>query len=291
MEEFLSNVKRYTVSALASDDIFMTILVLKGGNAIDLAYNLSERGSLDIDFSIENDFTEKEKKRMQNQSNSLLNREFEKMGLSVFDVTFSHKPRKIDPSVEDFWGGYLLEFKLIETEKFEAYGDDINKLRREALSIGKKGSTKFTVDISKYEYVGKSQKKDLDGAIVQVYSPEMIVLEKLRAICQQTNEYREIIRSHTPRARARDFYDIANVKDHFALDFNTPENIELARNIFEAKKVQASLLDTLPNYKSFHADGWESVLTTLNQTTDVKHFDFYFDCVISIAKNLREGGL
>ena len=118
---------RLTVSALVSDDILMGILVLKGGNALDLAYDLSSRGSIDIDFSMENDFTEAEKKRIQNQASSLLASEFEKENLYVFDVNFLEKPTVIDDSVKDFWGGYCLEFKLIEKEKFNQLKEISNR--------------------------------------------------------------------------------------------------------------------------------------------------------------------
>jgi len=209
-EDLMRTIKKRTISARISDDVFMGILVLKGGNALDVVYDITSRGSLDIDFSMENDFTETEKRRMKNQAKHLLNNEFNKEGLTAFDVNFSDRPKTIDASVEDFWGGYLLEFKLVDTNQFESNKDDIDKIRRAALSVGKKGSTKFKVDISKYEYVGQKKLKDLDGAIVQVYSPEMIALEKLRAICQQTNEYTQIIKTMHIRPRSRDFYDILN---------------------------------------------------------------------------------
>lgn len=35
------------------DDLLMQGLVLKGGNALQLAYDITNRGSIDIDFSME----------------------------------------------------------------------------------------------------------------------------------------------------------------------------------------------------------------------------------------------
>ena len=58
----LNKIKRLTISALVADDILMGILVLKGGNALDLVYDITNRGSIDIDFSMEKDFTDQEKK-------------------------------------------------------------------------------------------------------------------------------------------------------------------------------------------------------------------------------------
>ena len=46
---------------------------------------------------------------------------------------------------------------------------------------------------------------ELDDYTIYVYSPTMIAIEKLRAICQQMPEY---ALQRRPSARARDFYDI-----------------------------------------------------------------------------------
>ena len=46
----LEKVKRLAIIAMVSDDELMDILVLKGGNAIDLIYQVSGRASIDIDF-------------------------------------------------------------------------------------------------------------------------------------------------------------------------------------------------------------------------------------------------
>ena len=41
----LESIKRIAVAALVSDDILMGIIVLKGGNALNIAYEISNRGS------------------------------------------------------------------------------------------------------------------------------------------------------------------------------------------------------------------------------------------------------
>lgn len=43
-----------------SDDTLMHQLVLKGGNALRLAYGIGSRASLDFDFSLANDFEDPE---------------------------------------------------------------------------------------------------------------------------------------------------------------------------------------------------------------------------------------
>ena len=60
----------------------------------------------------------------------------------------------------------------------------------------------FTIDLSKYEYVAGKLELNLDDYAIYVYSPSMIAIEKLRAICQQMPEYP--LRGYRT-ARARDF--------------------------------------------------------------------------------------
>lgn len=54
--EFLQRVRTLVVVAMFSDDVLMRRLVLKGGNLMDLVYDISARSSLDVDFSIDGDF-------------------------------------------------------------------------------------------------------------------------------------------------------------------------------------------------------------------------------------------
>ena len=49
-------IRKIAIVALFADDFLFERLVLKGGNALGLALGMSSRTSLDLDFSIENDF-------------------------------------------------------------------------------------------------------------------------------------------------------------------------------------------------------------------------------------------
>ena len=279
--DILEKIKRLTIIALLSDELLMALLVLKGGNAIDIAYDLSDRGSIDIDFSMDRDFTEAELMRVRNQAAGLLNAEFNKEGLQVFDVHLTERPKVIKDAVKDFWGGYNLDFKLMEEEKFQVYKNDIDALRRFAVPVGGKG--KFEVDISKYEYVTGKRKREVDGLIIYVYSPEMLALEKFRALCQQNPDYRSVVLSMTPKSRGRDFYDIHNLVTSFSLDLTTPENISLCRHIFAAKRVPPEYLGELHKQYELHKQSWDSVRDTVNQKEDLKDFDYYVDFVFSLA--------
>jgi len=284
--ETLQRIKMLTISALVADDILMGILVLKGGNALDLAYDITNRGSIDIDFSIEKDFSEMEKKRLLNQISYLLNTEFVKEGLVVFDINFTDRPQKINDAVKSFWGGYLLEFKVIHKSKFDGLNGNIDSIRRNAVPLHSDNSTKFTVDISKYEYVTDKRAKDIEGTVVYVYSPEMLGLEKLRALCQQIPIYKEVVFSMTPRSRARDFYDIYNLAESFSIDFKLAENLELCNHIFEAKRVPLTYISLHPVLAFLFNRNYSFLADVLHMKEILKDFDFYFDYVVGIFKHL-----
>lgn len=146
-------------------------------------------------------------------------------------------------------------------------------------------STIFTVDISSYEYIEEAIKTDLDGTVLLVYTPEMIVLEKLRALCQSIPEYQTVIASANVKGRARDYYDIWNICQYHQIDFKSPKNQHLLSEIFNAKRVPVDFLDLLETYKDLQKQNWNSVEDTLS--VDNKGFDFYFDFVMDIISQIR----
>lgn len=282
----IDKIKKLTIAALVSDDILMGILVLKGGNALDLAYDITNRGSVDIDFSLEADFTEEEKGRIRNQLEHILNQEFSKEDLVAFDVKLTEKPKILEDAVKSFWGGYFVEFKTISTINHEKHKGDIESLRRNAISLHKDNSTKFTIDISKHEYVAQKVAKDLEGAIVYVYTPEMLAIEKLRALCQQNPKYKSVVYRMTSKSRARDFYDIYNVNESFNIDFTSAENIDLCKLIFEAKRVPLEYINELSEQKELHRQSWQSVVDTVEAGINLESFGFYYDYVLKLISHL-----
>ena len=53
---FFKTIKKLTIIAMFSDDDLLNRLVLKGGNALDIVYRLNSRSSIDVDFSMEEEF-------------------------------------------------------------------------------------------------------------------------------------------------------------------------------------------------------------------------------------------
>lgn len=59
--EWRQKIKKLVIIAMFSDDALMERLVLKGGNALDIIHRVSARASVDIDLSIDGDFTSEER--------------------------------------------------------------------------------------------------------------------------------------------------------------------------------------------------------------------------------------
>lgn len=233
----LKEICRLVIVALFSDNELMEKFVLKGGNALDVIYNIGTRSSVDVDLSIPDDFTDV--KDAQRRIFKSLRDRFAASGYVVFDETFAPRPSVVRTGESIRWGGYQVEFKIIDRESFEKHKDDLNKLRRNAAVVAPGMHRKFKIDISKYEFCEPKQETELDDFTIYVYSLPMMAIEKLRAICQQMPEYG--LRQH-PCPRARDFYDIHTIIRAGDFDVASPENVELVRHIFEAKEVPLNLL-------------------------------------------------
>ena len=284
----IDKIKRLTIIAMVSNDYLMEQLVLKGGNAIDIVYQLSGRASIDLDYSMPSDFNSHELSYILEIINTVLSTTFSGEGLSVFDLKFEAKPSGIGQIDEmDFWGGYSIEFKLIPSDFLSKHPDNLKLLRNNASIVGSDNRRTFKIDIGKFEYCSGKVAKELDGYTLYVYSTEMLVLEKLRAICQQIPEYRKIVKSHPPSARARDFFDIYTITKQFPIDMNNQRTKDLLTAIFDIKKVPLDYLHQVSNHRDFHRRDFASLKDTVRSGVDLKDFDYYFDYVMGIINTIK----
>jgi predicted nucleotidyltransferase component of viral defense system len=274
-------IRRLIITALFADDELFEQLVLKGGNALSIVHRLSSRTSLDLDFSMQNDFADLEKAK--ERIFSTLKARFDSAGLVVFDEKLEVKPDlRGAEDAKPWWGGYELKFKLIGKDEYAKWAHQLEKLRIRSLVTGPNETRTFTVDFSKNEYTEGKIQTEIDHYTIYVYTPEMIVVEKLRAICQQMPEYPHKGRG---KPRARDFYDIHRVISTLKIDLYTPENRALLRHIFDAKEVPLSLLENVEKALEFHRPDWDAVRPSVEE--DVEEFDFYFGFVLEQIATLK----
>lgn len=286
-------VKRLALRAMVSDDVLMELLVLKGGSALQMVYEMTERSSLDLDYSMAEGLDPDEEEDIASRMEAALRQEFNEAGYEIFDFGMERRPDKPYAPAKEFWGGYAVEFKVLPSDRYVAFGD-LAAQRRNALRIGANGSSKFKIDISSYEYCAAARRHILEGYEIRVYSPEMIACEKARAICQQLPEYKEVVGSHQSRPRARDFFDIYLLAEEFPLALNTEENRRLLLDIFAAKRVPLDYLLRVDQHREFHRENFEqSLRSTVSDPSDLEGFDTYFDFFVDLFMPLaitREDG-
>ena len=200
----------------------------------------------------------------------------------VFDERFDAKPRLDGPDERPWWGGYELRFKLLSKERYQALKGNLIKMQIDAIPIGPDQMRTFSVDFSKHEYTEGKQQCEFDDYAIYVYTPAMLAIEKLRAICQQMDAYPL---KGGRRPRARDFYDIHAVLSKEGLDLSSTTNVEVIQHIFAAKEVPLSLLGSIREQREFHRPDWKTVEDAVSGP--IEPFDYYFDFVLSEVDRLH----
>jgi predicted nucleotidyltransferase component of viral defense system len=220
----LIEIRRTILTGIASDDELVDLLVLKGGNALELVHHIGERASVDLDFSLATDFDDVED--AQERLFRAIGDRFDSLGYLVFDQTFVSRPSERERGTP--WGGYNAEFKIISKEVARELGNDRERMQRQAEVSGPNQQRRFKIEISAFEVTDGKIEAEVDDYVCYVYSLEMIVAEKLRAICQQSPEYG---RRRHPTPRARDFYDIHSAINEGGVDLAEPRIHDLVRAV------------------------------------------------------------
>ncbi len=274
-----TEIRQHVIVALFSDEALFARLVLKGGNALEMAHRVISRGSVDVDLSIKDEF--EDLAVAESSIFRALKQEFERVDHVVFDERFEVKPPPLENDEKTWWGGYAVEFKIIARARAEALGWNREKMRIQSEAVDAKQGRKFKVEISKHEYCEGKVSAEVGGRTIYVYTEEMCVIEKLRAICQQMPEY-----GRTNMApRARDFYDVYQTVTKRGIDLALPENLDLFRQIFFAKRVPLNLLAKIDQTYDFHEPDWAAVAAVA--PGEVHDFRFYFDFVVGETVKLK----
>jgi len=261
--------RKQTILALFADPDLLEQIALKGGNALRLVYG-QHRTSIDIDFSlapgVNGEFGQKVELAIR--------KHFEALGLKV--VVFNLKPK---PPKGERKFGYKLKFSVLEEALFLKHREEQGKIQALASDHARCVEVEFSMD----EFLGSVETVDWDVPIC-VYTRKAIVIEKLRALCQQLPEY---LPRQNKTARARDFYDICEALDS-GLDLSAPDSREIALPIFGVKQVPLSSLLELgrPEEREHHRVDWRSVQDTV-PSRNLKSFDEYFERVATLARNLH----
>jgi hypothetical protein len=204
-------------------------------------------------------------------------------GYVLFDEVINRRPTKVEVE-RPFWGGYEATFKVVSRAKYRQLGGDLEAIRRDSELSGLMGNRKFSLDLSRFEYCVGKVSFEVDSFVLYAYSPEMIVAEKLRAICQQMPAYNQ--RRH-PAPRPRDFFDIHLLITRAGVDLSKREMLDVVRGFFKAKEVDLALLAEMGSQREFHRQQWPAVRDSIFDAAGLRDFDHYFDFVIDEARKLE----
>ena len=269
-----------TIVSIYSSARLSKLLILKGGGAMRLFDGLDARLSIDADFSVkgalgETDPTFREMCRCLSET-------FGAQGYDLVDFKATRRPKRARKDFPEWWGGWACEFKLVGRRHRRK---SVETKRRNALIPEGSNSPKIVIDLSEHEYCGKQRARTLRGTRIHAYSREMLVLEKLRAICQQHPEYR--YRQQT-KNRARDFYDIHSLTVDIDNTFIHRCQFHLEA-VFRAKEVPLWILHALWEGDVFIDEfrrGFDQVKGTVRG--NVADFDVYLEHVRFLVKDIIE---
>ncbi|MDA0322698.1 MAG: nucleotidyl transferase AbiEii/AbiGii toxin family protein [Verrucomicrobia bacterium] len=258
------------IVALYGSPMVSKLLLLKGGSAMRLFDGLDSRLSIDADFSVEDAIDPdgglfKEMERCMSEA-------FCVHGYEVMDFRPNKRPKHRRSGFPESWGGWTCEFKLTDLRHKDK---SMETKRRNALVPDGANSPSIALDLSEHEYCGKQRTRNLHGVRVRAYSREMLVVEKLRAICQQHPDYP--FRQES-RNRARDFFDI-----HELTTDTDDEFLRRCRRyvspVFEAKQVPLWILRELwdDGWVDAHRRGFDQVKDTVRG--HLHDFDVYLEHV------------
>lgn len=289
----IKEIKKMVIKAFFSNDFLYDQVVLKGGTALEIL-GFNQRASMDIDFSMPGTFDKDEIETLEISIKQSLSTIFNEKDLNIIDLNLVESPAKMSVKKSKYWGGYVLEFKIIHSKDYDLFkkGEkNLQALRTDSMVINPSNQKKkFQVDISKFEYCETKESMDLDGHEIYIYSPAMMVYEKLRAICQQSKQYKKSEGvSRTPRAR--DFFDIHSIleenhDDYLYETLKENDNLEIIKQMFKLKKVPIDSLENINSSREYHRDSFVDVKDTVANQNNIESYDFYFDYVVRLARDI-----
>ena len=275
---------REAILAIFSSPPLRRMLYLKGGAALGLMEPGQPRLSLDIDFSTETTIENPE--AFFGEMATALQIHFSKLGLDAIDARHIRRPKRPRADRDELWGGWMFSFKLSpHSEARESLGKRI----KQAIIPSGSNSSRIEIQLSEHEYCEIIDTINIGDVEINLYSPALMVLEKIRAICQQHPSYRYSLNKN----RARDFFDIFSI---LKIQRNDPKFIlDLAYHVdavFEAKRVPLTILIDGGMFEPDFIDGQELGFLSVRDAVrgKVEDFSFYVEqlkILVELVKKAR----
>lgn len=268
----IENVIRETVAGIFSSEVLRELLVLKGGAALQIGEGIDNRLSTDIDLSVPQTVTFNPTQVRTEFERKLTDR-FGGLGFDVIDLTLERRPKVKRAESPDIWGGWNLSFKLATRE---TRNESHSVRRRRALIPLGSASSRIEAQISENEYCAKTRIHLIDQVEVLIYTPALLIAEKVRAICQQHPDYPY----RGSKNRSRDFFDIHAVfRKHRREPGFVDEIAEVLDPVFAAKYVPMTILENGALFDPAFIEAQEAGFQQVRDTarSKVQAFQFYVE--------------
>ncbi len=158
--QLLDQLKGLAVVAMFSDDDLLDAIVLKGGNAIALVYQLASGESIDLDFSMQGDFSWR-RRRARGAHRTCAGVHLRRGRLRDLRLSVRRKARSRVGGHRRVVGWLRRRIQDRLARRLCAAQAEVEVLRKTALSIGK--GKKFLIDISRFEVTRDKREVELDG--------------------------------------------------------------------------------------------------------------------------------
>ncbi|UYB50357.1 nucleotidyl transferase AbiEii/AbiGii toxin family protein (plasmid) [Lysinibacillus capsici] len=181
----------------------------------------------------------------------------------------------------------------MQDEHYEKHKDNAQKLSTMAVSM-EGNKKKIEIDISLEEYTEPRIAMEIEEYTIYLYSPLMIVYEKIRALCQQLPDYPLASKEKT---RARDLYDIYSAisvmlkknDEDLRQEILNPKNLYILQEMFAAKDVSYDLMKKIRDYKEeLKRDYEDRVVPQIPNDESVPDFEFLFEYNLEIIEELHQ---
>ena len=216
------------------------------------------------------------------------------------------EPERIKKYSDWFYTSQLLpHFELEEQHIFTLLGNE-NELVKKALSEHRRLKRLFESETEVMKNLTLIE-EELES---HIRFEERVLFNEIQLIATE-EQLQEIKRIHTEEKFLDTMFSsyglvsMAEIENHYRLilakklyaadklEEEIPQLKELCENIFSIKKVDMDLLTNLKNYREFHKQSFQKVIDSvhIDERTDLKEFDFYFDETVNVAdwvlNNLR----
>lgn len=291
MKDEFERFRIWTIEALTAEQWLYERLVLKGGFAIGFAGVEPVRYSHDLDFSMDiREEDDRSRDALEARIAPLLSQRFREERYELIELRISDRPPiRADSTLAAFWAGFSVEFKLVTIADFQTWMGKPVALRKRAVVVRRGGGRKIEVDLSMGEHCEGKALQQIGATTVYVYTAQMIVAEKIRAICQQMDEYAEIVNRPGQRGeRGRDFFDIHHIATARKIDMASDAFWETLSAMLRAKRVPQRLLGEISSNRERHRSSFDQkVLATLDADVPVPDFDRCVDFLVDALKPLE----